>query len=372
MAKILLVEDEPDQAEMIKTRLEAGGYQVIVAGNGGEGIRLALEEKPALILMDMILPGMHGFEASIKLKENPETEDIPIIALTATGSAEFKQECLREGLCAFIKKPYDSKKLFKSIEKHINLNQKGTQIKDDGVKGQVEKEDGEEKKKIDDKNEQVKVDRKKQIRFDKEEARAEIVRKIDAMLKDALSEFGLDLEKKSPLVHEKEKELERAEVVYIDGPKAEEKERSEEKREKKQIAVENIEKEQRIPEKIDKTILIIEDEAELVNMIAMRLKKHGYEVISASDGTHGIRQAHKEMPDLILLDMVMPAGGGTMVFENLKRSNRTMMIPIILMTAQLSPKELEKKAAELGAEDFIQKPFESEELLRKIKNILGV
>ncbi len=366
MAKILLVEDEPDQAEMIKTRLEASGYQVIVAGNGREAIRLALAAKPALILMDMILPGMHGFEVSIKLKENPETEDIPIIALTATGSSEFIRDCLREGICAYIKKPYDSKELFKSIEEHINLNKKGTQIKDDGIKGQVEKEDGEEKEKIDDKNEQVKVVRKKQIRFDKEKVRTEIVRKIDAMLKDSLPEFWLGIAKKSPLVHEEQKELGREEVVYLSETKAGG------KREKKQIAVDNIEKKQRAPKKIDKTILIIEDESELVNMIAVRLKKHGYEVISALDGTHGIKQAHKEMPDLILLDMVMPAGGGSMVFENLKRSNKTMMIPIILMTAQLSPEELEKKAAELGAEDFIQKPFESEELLRRIENIIGV
>ncbi|MBP1766947.1 MAG: chemotaxis protein CheY [Candidatus Aminicenantes bacterium] len=78
MAKILLIEDDAIQIELLKKHLEPQGHIVVNAKNGIEGIKLAREGKPDLILMDMIMPGMHGLEATIKLKENPATMDIPI------------------------------------------------------------------------------------------------------------------------------------------------------------------------------------------------------------------------------------------------------------------------------------------------------
>lgn len=119
MAKILLIEDEPDQIEIFKTRLEAAGYQVITAEKAEKGIRLALEEKPDLILMDMILPGMHGLDATLKLKEIPKTREIPIIALTAMNPPGFEEACYEEGISDFILKPYESKEILEKIEKII-------------------------------------------------------------------------------------------------------------------------------------------------------------------------------------------------------------------------------------------------------------
>jgi CheY-like chemotaxis protein len=119
MAKILLIEDDTVQIELIKKNLEPQGHVVINARNGQEGLRLAREEKPDLILMDMIMPGMHGLEATIKLKENPATADIPIIALTIMSSPKFVQECYRAGIIAYIKKPYDPKTLLESVERIV-------------------------------------------------------------------------------------------------------------------------------------------------------------------------------------------------------------------------------------------------------------
>ncbi len=117
MPKILVIEDNPVEIETIKTRLKQKQYQVLVARNGEEGIRLAQEECPDLIFMDMILPGMHGLEATIKLKQNPETREIPIVALTVMDSSEFVATCFKEGVSAFIKKPYDFKEIFEKTEK---------------------------------------------------------------------------------------------------------------------------------------------------------------------------------------------------------------------------------------------------------------
>ena len=124
MAKILLVEDDAIQIELIKKHLEPQGHIVINAKNGMEGIKLAREGKPDLILMDMIMPGMHGLEATIKLKEDPATMDIPIMALTIMSSPKFVQECYRAGIIGYIKKPYDPKILLDSIERIVGKPEK--------------------------------------------------------------------------------------------------------------------------------------------------------------------------------------------------------------------------------------------------------
>ncbi len=119
MAKILLVEDDTIQIELIRKHLEPIGYVIFVARNGEEGIRLAQKEKPDLILMDMIMPGMHGLEATIKLKENPLTESIPIMALTIMSSPKFVQECYRAGIVGYLKKPFDLRVLLESVERVV-------------------------------------------------------------------------------------------------------------------------------------------------------------------------------------------------------------------------------------------------------------
>ncbi len=120
MAKILLVEDDPIQIELIKKHLEPQGHIVVIAKNGQEGITLARgEDRPDLILMDMIMPGMHGLEATIKLKEDPLTAEIPIMALTIMSSPKFVQECYRAGVVGYIKKPYNPKVLLESVERVV-------------------------------------------------------------------------------------------------------------------------------------------------------------------------------------------------------------------------------------------------------------
>jgi CheY-like chemotaxis protein len=124
MAKILLFEDDAIQIELIKKHLEPQGHVVVNAKNGMEGIKLARDGKPDLILMDMIMPGMHGLEATIKLKEDPATMDIPIMALTIMSSPKFVQECYRAGIIGYIKKPYDPKILLESVERIVGKPEK--------------------------------------------------------------------------------------------------------------------------------------------------------------------------------------------------------------------------------------------------------
>lgn len=119
MGKILLIEDDLVQTELIRRLVEPRGHVLLSVRNGQEGIKVAGREKPQLILMDMIMPGMHGLEATIKLKEDPLTREIPIIALTIMSSPKFVQECYSVGVAGYIKKPFDSKTLLESVERIV-------------------------------------------------------------------------------------------------------------------------------------------------------------------------------------------------------------------------------------------------------------
>jgi CheY-like chemotaxis protein len=124
MPKILVIEDNPVEIETIKNRLKQKEYDVLIANNGEDGIRLAKKEKPDLIFMDMILPGMHGLEATINLKNDPDTKRIPIVALTVMDSSEFVATCFKEGISAFIRKPYDFNEIFEKTEKILGIQKR--------------------------------------------------------------------------------------------------------------------------------------------------------------------------------------------------------------------------------------------------------
>ncbi len=119
MKKILMIEDESDQIKMIRFRLEASGYQFLSAPDAISGIKIAQQEKPDLILMDMLLPGMNGIEAAGELKKDVRTKNIPVIAVTAVGTSDVEEKCIQSGMVGFIRKPYDSKDLLDKIKKQL-------------------------------------------------------------------------------------------------------------------------------------------------------------------------------------------------------------------------------------------------------------
>jgi len=111
MATILLVEDDSAHAEVVKMGLESEGYTVVVTETGEHGLTLAKERLPDLILMDMLLPGITGLEALRRLKQAPDTRNIPVIAITAVGARDVEEACMQAGACDFISKPYELKDL---------------------------------------------------------------------------------------------------------------------------------------------------------------------------------------------------------------------------------------------------------------------
>lgn len=356
MSKILIIEDEPDQSKLIKLRLEARGYRVISAGKGREGIDLARKEKPALILMDMILPDMHGLDAAIKLKQDPETRATPVIGISAVGSPDFIKTCLQEGIVAYVRKPYDPRELFKTIEKFAKPGEPekkapraappappavlpaaaaspSTARPAAGPPGLGAGKDYSGKL-----DEIVSEFKKKPPKANPERptplAEGQLEKqKIDDLIKGALGDLTGPRKPQPAPAHRAEPAARRS------APPSH--------------------------------ILIVDDDAAFIRAVTGHLSERGYEISLAIDGIRALRQAFQKKPDLILLNLILPAGGGEHVLASLRKSPETRGIPVFIMSSLLSAKMLEEKTRELKAQGFISKPIEPEDLLYIIESVVG-
>ena len=120
-----------------------------------------------------------------------------------------------------------------------------------------------------------------------------------------------------------------------------------------------------------KKILVVDDEPDVLRVTSFRLKKAGYEVITAADGQAGIDSARANQPDLILLDMRMPVLEGPQACLQIKNDQALRDIPVIFLTASSGEAMNKDKAKELKADGLLTKPFESEELLATVRSFIG-
>lgn len=120
MTHILLVEDNEMNRDMLSRRLERKGFEISIAVDGEEGVAKALCVKPDLILMDMSLPKIDGWEATRRVKSNPETASIPIIALTAHAMAEDREKALAAGCDEYDTKPVELPRLLEKIQRMLD------------------------------------------------------------------------------------------------------------------------------------------------------------------------------------------------------------------------------------------------------------
>jgi twitching motility two-component system response regulator PilH len=116
MKKILLVEDSPTQAYFTTKVLERNGYEVIVARNGEEGIDFAREQLPDLVIMDVVMPGANGFQATRRLSGDHNTRHIPIVMLSSKDQMADKVWALRQGAMSYLTKPVNEQELVKTVD----------------------------------------------------------------------------------------------------------------------------------------------------------------------------------------------------------------------------------------------------------------
>jgi len=116
MAKVLIVDDSPTEVHVLKGVLEKGGHNVSSADNAEDGIKQAKAVKPDVILMDVVMPGMNGFQATRALTKDPETQHIPIIIVTTKDQETDRVWGLRQGAKDYITKPVDSNDLLAKVK----------------------------------------------------------------------------------------------------------------------------------------------------------------------------------------------------------------------------------------------------------------
>lgn len=119
---VLIIEDNPLNMELATDLLEIAGFSVIQARNAEDGIRLALKARPQIVLMDLSLPGMDGLTAMRRMKANPETRNLPVVALTAHAMKGDEEAALEAGFDGYLQKPVDTRTLALRVASYAGMD----------------------------------------------------------------------------------------------------------------------------------------------------------------------------------------------------------------------------------------------------------
>ena len=119
MAQIMIVDDSPTDTHLLKKMREKNGYSILTAADAGEGIEVARREHPDLILMDVVMPGLNGFQATRELTSDPDTASIPVIIVTRKDQEVDRVWGMRQGACDFVTKPVKESSLLSLINEAL-------------------------------------------------------------------------------------------------------------------------------------------------------------------------------------------------------------------------------------------------------------
>jgi DNA-binding response OmpR family regulator len=117
--KILVVDDEPELLQLLRYVLEAAGFSVVVASDGRQALEQVQKEHPDLVLCDVVMPELNGFETVQALRRNPETRALPILMLSARGQAQDVQRALDAGADGYVTKPFSYRELVAEIKRRV-------------------------------------------------------------------------------------------------------------------------------------------------------------------------------------------------------------------------------------------------------------
>ena len=115
MARILVVDDSPTETEAFRSVLEKNGHEVLNAENGADGVAMARQELPDLVLMDIVMPGLNGFQATRQLTRSPETKNIPVVIVTTKDQETERVWGKRQGASGYLVKPVSESRLLSEI-----------------------------------------------------------------------------------------------------------------------------------------------------------------------------------------------------------------------------------------------------------------
>ena len=117
MAQVLIIDDSPTELHQLSSILKKHGHTVLTADNGADGIALCREERPSAVLMDIIMPGLNGFQATRQLSKDPLTQNIPVVIVTTKGQDSDRTWGIRQGAMEYLTKPVNEHKLISVLDK---------------------------------------------------------------------------------------------------------------------------------------------------------------------------------------------------------------------------------------------------------------
>ena len=120
MARVLIIDDSPTETYKLTTMLEKSGHVVLTAENGEAGVAMAVKERPDLVLMDVVMPGLNGFQATRQIARGATTKHIPIVIVSTKDQATDRVWGKRQGAADYLTKPVDEKQLIDVIKQHLN------------------------------------------------------------------------------------------------------------------------------------------------------------------------------------------------------------------------------------------------------------
>ena len=382
---ILVIEDDPDFAKVLQETIRERGFFVLVAESGEQGLELAERELPSAIILDVMLPGIDGWNVMRSLKDNPRTRHIPVHFLTCL---EDKQKALGMAAIGFVTKPVDMEQLnevFEAIERSIEKSVKKLLVVED---------DQDEAYSIvallDDKDVEISV----------APSGAEAIALLSSATFDCVvldlglpGMSGFDLldhmqaterSRRVPVIihsgrdlsEEDERRLRRyAESIVIKGAKSPERLLNEVTLFLHQVETELPAKKQRmIRAALDKEamlegrkVLLVDDDMRNLFSLSSVLAEKNMVVIEAENGRKALARL-KEHPDvaIVLMDIMMPETDGYTATREIRKDPRFENLPVIAMTAKAMKGDYEK-CIEAGASDYIAKPIDVDKLFSLIR-----
>jgi len=321
--KILVIDDDQSTLDLIQSILIKAEFNVLTALTGGEAFDCLENYRIHLILLDIMMPDIDGLQLCVNLKSRPESENIPIIFLTALSDQESIVNSFSAGAVDYITKPFSAAELLARINVYVRLQESSKELYI--RKGSIQVCSG-----------------CSSVRDEKRWMNVtEYLEQYSGAVVDNTLCPGCDSDSENPVSEE-------AEIT-----------------------------DEQIPALQKSKILIVDDHPENIKILNKILSKKKYEVQTAAGGREALRYLRNEKPDLILLDIMMPDMDGYQVCAEIKSNPFTKDIPIIFLTALAETSSI-IKGLETGANDFITKPFHVNEVIARVgaqisfKNLLDM
>jgi len=279
--KILVIDDSRTAQKILKVIFFQAGYEVIQAFDGESGIALAQLHKPALILMDVIMPGISGFQATRTIRKDPDIANIPIIIVSGDKHAGDQFWLSNIGADQYLTKPFTRNQLFSAVDK---------------------------------------------------------------LLFSDVPEKNIEINKDSDKVFEASNDVIEPDQSY----------------EEKNLTIGN-----------ELKVLVVDDSKTVHYQLKKILMQRGYEILHAYDAQSGIIMAKKNLPALIIMDVVMPGMNGFQATRFIKKDKQIAKIPVVIISGN---KQASEKfwANKMGADHYMSKPFSRGDMFAAIDKALKV